>query len=170
MENTGRKWSYRVRSRPAGLEESIISASNCSQTAVSVDSICVPGCGVPGFVPAGSVSSSSTLQIFREAIKPLVKVALPASLSARSFPSTPACRGLYIHRSFRKQSLGNKLQSRQTDIVQKSKHIKGSKERYFFSTKTQPANCRGNIIPFVKLRNKVPFCNLPNGIAPKIAT
>ena len=34
--------------------------------------------------------------------KPLVIVALPASLSARSFPFTPACPGQYIHRSFRR--------------------------------------------------------------------
>ena len=32
--------------------------------------------------------------------KPLVRVALPASLSARSFPFTPACPGQYTHRSF----------------------------------------------------------------------
>ena len=116
------------RSRHTVLVEGIISATD------SVDSICVTGCGVPGFVPAGSVSSSSTLQIFREAVKPLVRVALLARL-ARSFPSTPACRGQYIHRSFRKQSLGKKLQSRQTVIVQKSKHIKGSKERYLLGQK-----------------------------------
>ena len=34
--------------------------------------------------------------------KPLVRVALPSSLSARSFPVTPACPGQYTHRSFRR--------------------------------------------------------------------
>ena len=34
-------------------------------------------------------------------IKPLVTVALPASLSARTFSFTPACPGQYTHRSFR---------------------------------------------------------------------
>ena len=34
--------------------------------------------------------------------KPLVKVALPAILSARSFPFTPACLRQYTHRSFRR--------------------------------------------------------------------
>ena len=58
-------------------------------------------CGVLGFVPAGSVSNSSTLQIFWEATHnchkraTIVRVALPASLSARSFPITPACSGKY---------------------------------------------------------------------------
>ena len=42
----------------------------------------------------------STLDLPRS--KPLVRVALPASLSARSFPFTPACPGQYIHRSFRR--------------------------------------------------------------------
>ena len=41
-------------------------------------------------VPAGSVSSSSTLQIFRDASRCIVTVASPASLSAQSFPSTSA--------------------------------------------------------------------------------
>ena len=40
-------------------------------------------------VPAGSVSSSSTLQIFRDASHCIVTVVSPASLSAQSFPSTP---------------------------------------------------------------------------------
>ena len=34
--------------------------------------------------------------------KPLVRVSFPASLSARSFPFTPACPEQYIHVSFRK--------------------------------------------------------------------
>ena len=42
----------------------------------------------------------STLDLPRS--KPLVRVALPASLSARSFPFTPACPGQYTHRSFRR--------------------------------------------------------------------
>ena len=54
-------------------------------------------CDVLGFVPTGSVSSFSTLPIFWEA---LVTVALPASLSAQSFPFTPACPGQYTHWSF----------------------------------------------------------------------
>ena len=56
---------------------------------------------VLGFVPAGSVSKSSVLQIFRDA-KPPVMVALPASLSALSFPLTLACPGQYTHRSLRR--------------------------------------------------------------------
>ena len=73
-------------------------------------------CDVLRFVPAGNVSSSSTLQIFRKANhytpsiafrhlpprkdvvnqcldfgKSPVKAALPASRSVRSFPFTPAC-------------------------------------------------------------------------------
>ena len=56
-------------------------------------------CDVLGFVPAVNDSSSSTLQIFRR--KLLEMVALPASLSAWSFPFTPACPGLYTH-SFRR--------------------------------------------------------------------
>ena len=43
------------------------------------------------FVPAGSVSNSSILQTFHDTSQ----VALPASLSARSFPFTPACPGQY---------------------------------------------------------------------------
>ena len=34
--------------------------------------------------------------------KPLVRVAFPASLSARSFPFTPACPGQYTHRNIRR--------------------------------------------------------------------
>ena len=51
-----------------------------------------------GFVPAGSVSSSSTLHIFRDASHLRLMIAFPASLSARSFPFTPLCPGLYIYR------------------------------------------------------------------------
>ena len=42
-------------------------------------------------MPAGSVSISSA-----------VMVALPANLSARSFPVTPVCSGQYIPRNLRK--------------------------------------------------------------------
>ena len=58
-------------------------------------------CDVLGFAPTGSVLSSSTLEIFRKA-SPDVRVALPASLSAQSFPFTPACPGQYTHRCFRR--------------------------------------------------------------------
>ena len=53
-------------------------------------------------MPAGSVSSFSTLQTDLPKCKPLVRVALPASLSARSFPFTPARPGQYTLRSFRR--------------------------------------------------------------------
>ena len=54
-----------------------------------------------GFVPAGNVSSVlSTSDLPRS--KPLVMVALPASVSAVSFPFTPICLGQYTHRSFRR--------------------------------------------------------------------
>ena len=46
-------------------------------------------CDELGFVPAGSVSSSSILEIFRDAR--YVVVALSASLSALSFPVISAC-------------------------------------------------------------------------------
>ena len=49
-------------------------------------------CDVLGFVPAGSVPRS----------KPLVRVTLPASLSARSFLFTLACSGQHTHRSFQR--------------------------------------------------------------------
>ena len=56
-----------------------------------------------GFDPAGSISSSSTLQFFLDAsCKPLVMVTLPTSLSALSFPMTPACPEQYIHRSLQR--------------------------------------------------------------------
>ena len=48
--------------------------------------------------------------------KPLVRTALPASLSARLFPFTPACPGQYTHRSFRKWMLT-------TDTFQSGVHI-----------------------------------------------
>ena len=58
-------------------------------------------CDVLGFVPAGSVSKLlSTSDRLRS--KPLVKVASPASLSAQSFPFTPAYPGQYTNRSFQK--------------------------------------------------------------------
>ena len=44
---------------------------------------------VLGFVSAGSVSSSSTLQIFPDASHLLWLLNLPASLSAQSFPFSP---------------------------------------------------------------------------------
>ena len=44
--------------------------------------------------------------------KPLVGVALPASLSARSFPFTPACPGQYTHRSF-----NSKRKKKERDLV-----------------------------------------------------
>ncbi len=57
-------------------------------------------CDVLGFVPAGILKLLNTSDLPRS--KPLVRVALPASLSARSFPFTPACPGQYTHRSFRR--------------------------------------------------------------------
>ena len=55
-------------------------------------------CDVLGFVLAGSVSSSSTLQIFRDANH------LRGQLhSIWSFPMTPACLGQYTHRSFQRR-------------------------------------------------------------------
>ena len=69
-------------------------------------SLSLPGdrcCDFFGFVPAGSVSSSSTFFKSSEMqIKPIVMVALPASLSAWSFPFTPTCTGQYTHRCFRR--------------------------------------------------------------------
>ena len=53
-------------------------------------------CGVLGFVPTASVSSSSTHEIFRD--EPLVVHALPASWCALSFPLTP-CPKQHSHRS-----------------------------------------------------------------------
>ena len=47
-------------------------------------------CDVVDRVPAGNVSSSSTLQVFI-----LVRVAVPASVSARSFSFTPVRPGQY---------------------------------------------------------------------------
>ena len=44
---------------------------------------------VLGFVPAGIVSSSPTLQFYGDAIKPHKMASFPVSLSARSFPLTP---------------------------------------------------------------------------------
>ena len=49
----------------------------------------------------GTVSSSSTFQIFRSAIKLLAVVGLPSSLPARSFLLTLACPGRYIDRNLR---------------------------------------------------------------------
>ena len=62
----------------------------------------VPWCEVLCFVPADNVSSSSKLQIFKDASHLWRPLAVSASLSARSFRWTPACPGLYIHRSFRR--------------------------------------------------------------------
>ena len=56
---------------------------------------------VLGFVAAVSVPSFSTLQVFGEASH-FWGLLFPASLSARSFPLTPACPGLYTHWSFRR--------------------------------------------------------------------
>ena len=66
---------------------------------ISLSRLSLPGdqwCDVLGSVPAGSVSSSFTLQKFRDAIKPLWLL-FPDSLSARSFPVIPARPGQYIH-------------------------------------------------------------------------
>ena len=71
--------------------------------ALPLPRLSLPGdrwCGVFSFVPAGSVSSFSLLQIFRS--KPLVRVALVASLSARALHFTPVCPGQCTHRSFRR--------------------------------------------------------------------
>ena len=62
-----------------------------------------------GFMTTGSFSSSSTLQIFRDA-RPLwgfpsyrpPPPPCPASLSSGSFPVTTVCLAQYIHRSFRR--------------------------------------------------------------------
>ena len=56
-------------------------------------------CDVLGFVPTGSVSSFSTLQIFQEASHLCGLLCPPVCLS---FPFTPACPGQYTHRSFRR--------------------------------------------------------------------
>ena len=53
---------------------------------------------INSFVPEGSVSSSSTLQSFREAS--LLWGLLCPPVSARSFPFTPACPGQFTQRSF----------------------------------------------------------------------
>ena len=53
-----------------------------------------------GFVPAVSFKLLNTSHIPRR--KPLVLVALPGSLSARSFLFTPACPGQHIHRRRRR--------------------------------------------------------------------
>ena len=44
----------------------------------------------------GGVGVGSTLQIFRDAVKPVVVAALLASLPARSCPFTRSCPGQYI--------------------------------------------------------------------------
>ena len=62
-------------------------------------------CDVLGFVAAGSVSSSSTLHIFQVANHLWLIVALPASLSAWSFPFPAACPKPYIHWSFQRWML-----------------------------------------------------------------
>ena len=54
-------------------------------------------CGVLGFVPAGNVSSSSTLQIFRDATRLSWLLFPPVYRSALSLPS-----GQYTHRIFRR--------------------------------------------------------------------
>ena len=58
-----------------------------------------PWCDILGFVPAGSVSSFSTLQIIREAT---CEGCFARQSTARSFPFTPACPGQYTHRRFRR--------------------------------------------------------------------
>ena len=57
---------------------------------------------VPGFAPAGTVSSSSTLPIFRLRRKPLTRVACSALQSVSSVISLHfgLSRAEYIHRSF----------------------------------------------------------------------
>ena len=59
-------------------------------------------CNDLGFVPARSVLSSSlnTSDLLRR--KPLVRIALPASLSAPSFTFTPACPVQHTNSSFRR--------------------------------------------------------------------
>ena len=55
-------------------------------------------CDALGFVLTGKCLKLNTSSFPRS--KPLVRVALPASLFARSFPFTPACPGQYTSRSF----------------------------------------------------------------------
>ena len=65
------------------------------------------------------VSSSSTLQIFRDASHDVpVMVALPDSLSALSFPLTPACPGQYTHRILRRWGMSN-IDTCQSGLPQK---------------------------------------------------
>ena len=54
-------------------------------------------CDVLGFVPAGSVSSSTTIQIISICEGCFARQSIP-----RSFSLTPACPGQYTHRSFRR--------------------------------------------------------------------
>ena len=60
-------------------------------------------CDVLGFVPAGSVSSFSTLQIFREASHCEGCFARQSTCSVVSLHSV--CPGQYAHRSFRRRPL-----------------------------------------------------------------
>ena len=56
--------------------------------------------GVMSLALCSKIVSQVPQQLTLPRCKPLVMVALPASLSAWSFPFTPACPGRYIHRSF----------------------------------------------------------------------
>ena len=55
-----------------------------------------------GFVPAGSVSSCSTFQVYWEASYLWGLLCQPANLSAPSFPFTPACPRQCTHKSFQR--------------------------------------------------------------------
>ena len=65
---------------------------------------CARCCDFLGFMPAGSVSSFSTLHIFRETshLWGLLCPPVLATLSARLFPFTPTCPGRYTYRCFRR--------------------------------------------------------------------
>jgi len=81
----------------------VMSFAVCSQVVSQVSNTshsCRITCKCSESVRERRIAQSTSSHLPRS--KPLVIVGLPASLSARSFPFTPACPGQYTHRSFRR--------------------------------------------------------------------
>ena len=85
-------WLTMALSRPFKEDRLALPLSTplCSMRSMVLCPVC--------FVPAGSVCLKllNTADLPRS--KPLLRVALPASVSTRWFPFTPACPGQYTHR------------------------------------------------------------------------
>ena len=85
--------------------------------------------------------------------RPLVSVAMAASLSTRSFPFTPVCPGQCTHRSFRRwvSTIATFQSERVMEVERARKNMSGT----YYSTKYTRRCMERNITP--KVRPRLPF-------------